>query len=83
MRQINIRNKKRYSVNITNYIKSLTEQISELKRDLSNELNKSCENCIKGKKCKTLHYVYKNRLKNEGYAMHKCEFSCKHWECSF
>ena len=70
-------------MNIANDIKSLTEQIVELERDLSNELNRSCENCIKSKQCKILYYVYKHRLKKEGYAMHKYEFSCKLWECSF
>ena len=70
-------------MNISNDIKSLTEQIADLKRDLSNELNKNCESCIKSKKCNILNYVYKHRLKNKGYAMHKYEFSCKFWECSF
>lgn len=64
-------------------IKTLNEQIKDLKRDLNNELNKSCKSCIKMKDCKILHYVFKHRLKNEGYAMYKCEFVCKFWECSF
>ena len=66
-----------------NEIKSLNEQIADLKRDLINEKNKSCENCIKSKKCNILNCAYKHRLKNEGYAMYKCEFGCKFWECSF
>ena len=45
---------------IENDIKSLNEQIADLKRDLSNEKNKSCENCIKSKKCKTMDFKREN-----------------------
>ena len=64
-------------------IETLNEQIKDLKRDLNNELNKSCKSCTKMKECKILHYVFKYRLEKQGHLMYENEFSCKFWECSF
>ena len=58
---------------------SLNEAIKELE-DLQ---NRSCENCYESKTCKILHSVYKDRLKKEGYAMHKNEFKCGFWHSLF
>jgi hypothetical protein len=57
----------------------LYEAISELE-DLQ---SRSCENCYESKTCKILHSVYKDRLKKEGYAMHKNEFKCGFWHSLF
>ena len=57
----------------------LCEAISELE-DLQ---SRSCENCYESKTCKILHSVYKDRLKKEGYAMHKNEFKCSFWHSLF
>ena len=43
-------------------IKTLNEQIKDLKRDLNNELNKSCKSCIKMKESKILHYFFKGMI---------------------
>lgn len=63
---------------IPNYI-DLDEAIKELE-DLQ---SRSCENCYESKTCKILHSVYKDRLKKEGYAMHKNEFKCGFWHSLF
>ena len=60
-------------------IQELTQVIVELK-DLQ---SRSCENCYESKTCKILHYVYKDKLKKEGYAMHKSEFKCDFWHSLF
>ena len=57
----------------------LYEAIDEL-QDLK---SRSCENCYESKTCKILHSVYKDRLKKEGYAMHKNEFKCGFWHSLF
>ena len=60
-------------------IQELTQVIVELE-DLQ---SRSCENCYESKTCKILHSVYKDRLKKEGYAMHKNEFKCGFWHSLF
>ena len=60
-------------------IQELTQVIVELE-DLQ---SRSCENCYESKTCKILHFVYKDRLKKEGYAMHKNEFKCGFWHSLF
>ena len=60
-------------------IQELTQVIVELE-DLE---SRSCENCYESKTCKILHSVYKDRLKKEGYAMHKNEFKCGFWHSLF
>ncbi len=60
-------------------IQALTQVIVELE-DLK---NRSCENCYESKTCKILHSVYKDRLKKEGYTMHKNEFKCGFWHSLF
>ena len=59
-----------------------TEMIS-LRKENQELKNRSCENCYEAKTCKILHSIYKDRLKNEGYAMHKNEFKCGFWHSLF
>lgn len=64
-------------------IKTLTKQINDLQNIIKLEKNKNCENCYESKTCKILHSIYKDRLKKEGYAMHKNEFKCGFWHSLF
>lgn len=64
-------------------IKELINQIRELQEIIHLNKYKSCENCCESKTCKILHFAYKNRLKTEGYAMHKSEFKCIFWHSLF
>ena len=57
--------------------------IYEAIRELEDLQNRSCENCYESKTCKILHTVYKDKLKKEGYAMHKNEFKCDFWHSLF
>ena len=59
------------------------EYIKEAIKELEDLQNRSCENCYESKTCKILHSVYKDRLKKEGYAMHKNEFKCGFWHSLF
>ena len=52
-------------------------------KELEDLQSRSCENCYESKTCKILHSVYKDRLKKEGYAMHKNEFKCGFWHSLF
>ena len=64
-------------------IKSLNNKINDLLNIIKFEKDKSCENCYESKTCKILHSVYKDKLKKEGYAMHKNEFKCSFWHSLF
>jgi flagellar motility protein MotE (MotC chaperone) len=57
--------------------------IKEAIKELEDLQSRSCENCYESKTCKILHSVYKDRLKKEGYAMHKNEFKCGFWHSLF
>ena len=57
--------------------------IYEAIKELEDLQSRSCENCYESKTCKILHSVYKDRLKKEGYAMHKNEFKCGFWHSLF
>ena len=59
------------------------ESIEESNKELEDLKSRSCENCYESKTCKILHSVYKDRLKKEGYAMHKNEFKCGFWHSLF
>lgn len=58
-------------------------KINEAIKELEDLQSRSCENCYESKTCKILHSVYKDRLKKEGYAMHKNEFKCGFWHSLF
>lgn len=62
--------------NIIDYVNEAIAELEALE-------NRSCENCYESKTCKILHSVYKDRLKKEGYAMHKNEFKCGFWHSLF
>lgn len=59
------------------------EDLEESNKELEDLQSRSCENCYESKTCKILHSVYKDRLKKEGYAMHKNEFKCGFWHSLF
>lgn len=64
--------------------KSKITDINGLKKAFNDsKFNLSCQECAISKTCKTLHFVYKQRLKNYGYAMHKNEFYCNQFEAIF
>lgn len=58
-------------------VRQLKQTVKEL------EEPNTCEECKISKTCKTLNFVYKQRLKNEGYAMYKNEFYCNQFEAIF
>ena len=57
--------------------------IYEAIKELEDLQSRSCENCYESKTCKILHSVYKDKLKKEGYAIHKNEFKCGFWHSLF
>ena len=59
------------------------EDLEVNNKELKDLQSRSCENCYESKTCKILHSVYKDRLKKEGYAMHKNEFKCGFWHSLF
>ena len=67
---------------INNAIKEI-EDLEVNNKELKDLQSRSCENCYESKTCKILHSVYKDRLKKEGYAMHKNEFKCGFWHSLF
>ena len=62
---------------------NIIDYVNEAIKELEDLQSRSCENCYESKTCKILHYVYKDRLKKEGYAMHKNEFKCGFWHSLF
>lgn len=61
----------------------MNKKMIELRKENRELESRSCENCYESKTCKILHSVYKDRLKKEGYAMHKNEFKCGFWHSLF
>ena len=61
----------------------MNKKMIELRKENRELESRSCENCYESKTCKILHSVYKDRLKKEGYAMHKNEFKCSFWHSLF
>ena len=66
----------------TKKIELVYKECADAIKEVEELQSRSCENCISSEKCKTLHYVYKDRLKKEGYSMNKFEFYCNKWELS-
>ena len=62
---------------------NIIDYVNEAIKELEDLQSRSCENCYESKTCKILHYAYKDRLKKEGYAMHKNEFKCGFWHSLF
>ena len=63
--------------------KAYQARVERAIKELEDLKSRSCENCYESKTCKILHSVYKDRLKKEGYAMHKNEFKCGFWHSLF
>ena len=76
---VNSGNKSSFVLTFSERMKLVKESIKELEDFQS----RSCENCYESKTCKILHYVYKDKLKKEGYTMHKNEFKCGFWHSLF
>ena len=72
-----------YAINQEMNQKKAIQELTQVIVELEDLKSRSCENCYESKTCKILHSVYKDRLKKEGYAMHKNEFKCGFWHSLF